>query len=58
MDNILILFCVAFLVGYIPAQGFKEGINEFSSQLSLVIGRAMVGVDISFEAFDEVGYLF
>jgi hypothetical protein len=49
---------VALFVGYIPAQGFKEGINEFSSELSLVVGGAMVGVDITFEAFNKIGYLF
>jgi len=58
MDDILILFCVAFLIGYIPAQGFKKGINEFSSELSFVVGRAMIGVDITFEAFNKIGYLF
>jgi len=42
----------------ILVQGFKKGVDEFSSQLGFVIGSAMVNVDITLEAFDEIGYLF
>jgi hypothetical protein len=58
MDDILIWFCVAFLIGYILAKGFKEGINKFYSKLGFVVGRAMVGLDVSLKALNKVGYLF
>ena len=52
------LTLIVLIVTFIPAQGFKEGINEFSSELGFVVGRAMVGFDIAFEALNKTGNLF
>ena len=58
MDDIFVLFRISCLIGHIPAQGFKEGINELSSELGFVVSRASVGFDVSLEAFNKIGYLF
>ncbi len=55
MDNILVLFCITGFIGNVPAQSFKEGIDEFPSELGLVVGRAVVGFDITFEALYKIG---
>jgi len=57
MDNILILFCIAGLVGDIPAKGFKERVNKLSSKLGFVIGSTSVRLYILLEVFNEDGYL-
>jgi hypothetical protein len=54
MDDVFVLFSIASLIGHIPAKGFKEGVDEFSSKLGLVVGRTSVGLDITLEAFNKV----
>jgi hypothetical protein len=58
MDDILILLCISSFICHIPAKGLKKWVYKFSSELSFVISRTMVGFDVTFKAFDEVGYLF
>jgi len=42
-------------IGYIPAKGFKERVDEFYAELSFVVGRAAVGLDIALEALNQGG---
>ena len=56
--NIFLVNDVLNVVSYIPAKGFKEGVNKFSSELSFVISRTPVGFDIAFEALNKSGNLF
>jgi hypothetical protein len=57
MDDVFILFRIACLIGHIPTKGFKEGINKFYSELSFIVGRATVCLDVSFETLNKGGYL-
>lgn len=42
-------------IGNIPAEGFKERVDEFYAQLGFVVGRAAVGFDIALEALNQDG---
>lgn len=50
MDNVLVGFSKALLVVYIPSQGLEERINEFSSNLGLVVMSGFVGCQVIFKS--------
>ena len=53
MNHILILFGIPGLVGHIPAEGFKEGVNELLSKLSFVVCTRAVGFAIALKPLNE-----
>jgi len=57
MNHVLILFRISGLIGYIPTQRFKKWIDKLYSQLGFIVGRATVGVDVTLEALNEIGFV-
>lgn len=58
MDDVFILFRISCLIGHVPAQGFKERVDEFYSKLGFIVGRVSIGFDILLETLNKEGYLF
>jgi len=58
VDDFFICLCITLSIIYIPAEGFKEGVDEFYAELGFVVGRVSIGFDILLEALNEAGYLF
>ena len=58
MDNVLVSLSKTLLVIYVPSQGLEERINEFYSNLSLVVMPGFVGLKITLESFHKVHDLF
>jgi hypothetical protein len=53
MDDVLVGFSVALLVVDVPAQGFKEGVNELLSKLGFVVCTRAVGFAIALKPLNE-----
>jgi hypothetical protein len=51
------LFGKSCLIGYVPAKGFKEGIDEFYTELGFVIGGASIAINIPLESINKIGNL-
>ena len=56
MEDVFVGLCMAFFVIYIPSQGFEEGVDEFSSELSLVILAGSVRFDVAVESLNQIHY--
>jgi len=54
MDDIFIWLGKPLFVEYVPAQGFKEGVNELTPELGFFVCTGMVGFAVSFKTLDEV----
>ena len=53
VDHVLIGFGITLLIGDVPAQGFKQGINELAAYLSFVVSALLVSLQIVVETFDQ-----
>jgi hypothetical protein len=58
MDNVFISFGQALDVVHVPAQSFKERVEELAAELGFVIVPGFVRIEILFELIDQPENLF
>ena len=58
VDDVFVGFGVAGGVVDVPAEMFKEGVEEFAAELGFVVLAGFVGVEVAFETFDEIENFF
>ncbi|MDF0590289.1 hypothetical protein P0O15_03765 [Methanotrichaceae archaeon Mx] len=56
MENVFVGLCMTLFVIYVPSQGFEEGVDELSSELSLVILAGPVRFDVAVESLNQIYY--